>query len=393
MAVQTGFDHLVNERFESWRGRRVAIVCNQASVSSDLEHLLFAAQRFQADAGFEIICAFGPQHGIWGHTQDNMIEWEGYRDDVTGITFYSLYGSHREPTPEMLAGVDLLVFDVQDVGARYYTFVWTLFYCMKQCEQLGIEIQILDRPNPVGGVHVEGALVDEGWESFVGLAPLPMRHGMTVGEVANYFQSRYYPGINHLVKQMSSWSRDMLFPETGLPWVIPSPNMPSPDTALVYPGMCLIEGTKMSEGRGTTKPFEMFGAPYLKEHAFTDELNQLGLPGAKFRPIAFQPTFQKCVGMVCGGSQIHVSDRDAFRPVRTTLAILQTVIKFSQSQFQWQDPPYEYEYHKRPIDILMGNEWLADAIWNQEELDTIMGRLDQSCLEFEEWRNPALIYA
>ncbi len=391
MMVRTGLDRLVDSGFAEWKGRKVAIVCNQATVASDAIHILDHALRAKGEQ-FEIVAAFGPQHGIWGHTQDNMIEWEGYIDPATGLKFFSLYGEHRKPTPAMLDGVDLLVFDIQDVGARYYTFMWTLMLCMEACAELGIEVMVLDRPNPLGGISVEGTVLDPEYRSFVGLRPLPMRHGLTMGELANHFQQAFYPALNLMIHQMVNWQRNMFWDQTGLPWVPPSPNMPTPDTAMVYPGMCLLEGTKLSEGRGTTRPFEMFGAPYINGRFLSDKLNAQQLPGTWFRPITYQPTFHKFVGEICEGCFIHVTDRSQFQPVLAAVAILRQILLDYRSDFEWLEPPYEYEYIKLPIDILHGNIWLREAMEAGDPLGSIRERMADEVQAFEKTRVQAEIY-
>ncbi len=390
--VQTGLDRLVATGFRELAGAKLGVVCNQATVAADcihiLDHLLQAPKNT-----FEIVAAFGPQHGIWGHTQDNMIEWEGYEDPATGLRFFSLYGEHRKPTPEMLAGIDCLVFDIQDVGARYYTFMWTLMLCMEACEELGIRVMVLDRPNPIGGVLVQGTVLDPDYASFVGLRPLPMRHGMTMGELARYFAQNFYPRVDLTVHEMNGWRRGMSWGETGLPWVMPSPNMPTADTALVYPGQCLVEGTKMSEGRGTTRPFEMFGVPYIDGRDLCAKLNAELMPGVHFRPIAFEPTFHKFAKQICEGAFIHVLDTATFDPVLASVAILRQVWRDHPGHFAWGDPPYEYEYHKLPIDILNGNQWLREAIESFVPLAEIADRMRTECAEFSPLRDAALIYS
>ncbi|MBX3112209.1 MAG: DUF1343 domain-containing protein, partial [Fimbriimonadaceae bacterium] len=316
---------------------------------------------------------------------DNMIEWEGYTDPRTGLRFYSLYGEHRKPTPAMLEGVDVLVYDVQEVGARYYTFIWTLALCLEACREAGVPVLVLDRPNPIDGVTVEGPGADPAYASFVGLYPLPVRHGMTVGEVGRLLVERYIPGAEIDVVETDGWDRRDLFPATGLPWALPSPNMPTPDTALVYPGQCLLEGTKLSEGRGTTRPFEIFGAPYIDGWRLAEELNATGLGGVVFRPVQFQPTFQKHKGEVCQGCFIHVSDPGTFQPVRATVALLHTVRRLWPDAFAWQDPPYEYEHTLMPVDILWGGPWLREGVDAGTPLATLFERMDDSLAD---WAGP-----
>ncbi|MEJ5171682.1 MAG: DUF1343 domain-containing protein [Fimbriimonadales bacterium] len=385
--VRTGLDRWVAEGFSALAGLRVGLVCNQASVSSRFIHALDE----MLAAGVDVRAAFGPQHGIWGHTQDNMIEWEGYRDPRTGIPFHSLYGQHREPTPEMLEGLDVLVIDLQDVGSRYYTFMWTLALCMKACEALGLRVVVLDRPNPIGG-KVEGGVLDPEYASFVGLHPLPARHGLTMGELAQLFRERHYPGSRLEVVTLEDWFRDMPFEQTGVPWALPSPNMPSPDTALVYPGLCLLEGTNLSEGRGTTRPFEMFGAPWLDAWRFCDELNSLRVPGAWFRPVVFEPTFNKHAERLCGGAFLHVTDRSTFHAMHAGLAVLRVALRQAPNDFAWNPPPYEYEYVKLPIEILLGNGWTRFALESDEPLALIVQRLDQEACQFEPQLAEARLY-
>ncbi len=356
MLTQTGLDVCIREEFSLFHGQSVGVVCHQASVARDLGHVLDHMLPLHQSGKLKIAACFGPQHGIWGHTQDNMIEWEGYIDPRTGLKFYSLYGEHRVPTPEMLEGVDHLIFDVQDVGARYYTFIWTLANCMKACEPLGIPITVLDRPNPIGGNQVEGPGHSMAYQSFVGLYPLPVRHGLTVAEVGLHLKQHWFPKCDLRVVAVERWQRHWKHRLTGLPWALPSPNMPSPETALVYPGQCLLEGTKLNEGRGTTRPFEMFGAPYMDGWKLCDRLNRQGLPGCHFRAIQYMPTFHKFGGEVCQGAYLHVTDEDAFRPVLATAVLLTQIHEMYPNDFAWQDPPYEYEYTLLPIDILAGGD-------------------------------------
>lgn len=376
MKTLTGLDILVGEDFRSIRGRSIAVVCHQASIDGANVHILDRLLPLHQSGEVKIRAAFGPQHGIWGHTQDNMIEWEGYEDARTGLRFFSLYGEHREPTPAMLDGVEELIIDVQDVGARYYTFIWTLANCMKACESLGIRVTVLDRPNPVNGVTVEGPGFDPAFRSFVGLYPLPVRHALSIGEVARYLQRAFFPKTDVRVVDMVGWDRRSDFSATGLSWPLPSPNMPTVDTALVYPGMCLLEGTSLSEGRGTTRPFEMFGAPGIEPWHLAEQFNALGLPGVHLRPVFFEPTFQKHAQSICGGGFIHVTDKAAFRPVLTAVMLLRTIRASFSEALHWNPPPYEYEYEKLPIDILAGGPWIREAIDNQISLDKVRERID-----------------
>lgn len=358
----TGLDRLQKEDFSILKGKRVGLLCNQASISADYRHaieLFFDAHRKNL---FELKALFGPQHGLFGHTQDNMIEWEGYKDPYIGAMVYSLYGKHRKPTPDMLKDLDVLVVDLQDVGARYYTFIWTMALSMEACVENAVEMVVLDRPNPIGGTQVEGTWLNPQFRSFVGWHPLPVRHGLTIGEIALYFKQKFYPELELHIIKMENWQRSLYFDQCNLPWGMPSPNMPFVSTAVVYPGMCLLEATNLSEGRGTTRPFEIFGAPWMDHWTLSRALNAYQLPGVYFRPLEFQPTFNKYVGQVCKGCFIHVTNRETFKPFLTTVAILREVIHLYSEKFQWKNPPYEYEYQKMPFDILVGNNWLRPAI-------------------------------
>jgi uncharacterized protein YbbC (DUF1343 family) len=283
-----------------------------------------------------------------------MVEWKSYEHPRLHIPVYSLYGDHREPTAEMLEGLDVLLVDLQDVGSRYYTFVWTLYLSMRACERCGIAVVVLNRPNPINGVTTEGPVLEPNYKSFVGMHPIPVRHGRTIGELAQQFRDETFPNCELFVLPMKNWERAMWFDQTGLPWVMPSPNMPTLETATVYPGMCLFEGTNISEGRGTTRPFEIFGAPFIDAEKLCAELNGLKLPGVFFRENYFQPTFQKFSGQLCGGAQIHVIDRERFQPFRVGVELIKHIRNTYPENFQWKQPPYEYEREKLPIEILLG---------------------------------------
>jgi len=283
-----------------------------------------------------------------------MVEWKSYEHPRLHIPVYSLYGECREPTAEMLRGLDVLLIDLQDIGSRYYTFVWTLYLSMRACEKGGIAVVVLDRPNPINGLTTEGPILDPNYTSFVGMHPLAVRHGHTIGELAQQFRDEAFPNCEVSVLPMKQWERAMWFDQTGLPWVMPSPNMPTLDTATVYPGMCLFEGTNISEGRGTTRPFEIFGAPFIDAEKLCTELNALKLPGVFFRQNYFQPTFQKFAGQLCAGAQMHVINRESFEPFKTGIQIIRAIRSLYPDQFTWKQPPYEYEFQKLPIEILLG---------------------------------------
>ena len=332
---------------------KLGAVLHQASVNSGLRHSLEVLREYDGEL-FSLAALFGPQHGFGGTTQDNMIEWEGYQHPELNIPIYSLYGEHREPTQEMLAGLDAVFVDLFDVGSRYYTFIWTLHLTMKAAEKAGIPVVVADRPNPINGVTCEGDVLDPDYFSFVGLHPIQVRHGMTIGELAVLFQRESYPNCQLHVLPIENWNRGEWYDQTGLPWVMPSPNMPTLDTATVYPGMCLFEGTNLSEGRGTTRPFEMFGAPFIDSRKLLVDLAERQLPGVRVgdREIHFQ--FQKFAKQICHGAQMHVTDRDQFLPLRTAVSILDVVRRRWPEGFAWKQPPYEYETVKLPIEILIG---------------------------------------
>lgn len=291
-----------------------------------------------------------------------MIEWQGFRDKTTGLPVYSLYGKTRKPCREMLENVDFIIIDLQDVGSRYYTFIWSMSLVMEACEEMGKSVLILDRPNPITGCYIEGPVLQEEFASFVGLHRLPARHGMTLGEIGLYLNKCYYPELDFFVIPMRGWKRVLWYDQTRLPWVLPSPNMPTIETAIVYPGMCLLEGTNLSEGRGTTRPFELFGAPFISPDALVQRLDEHRLPGVFFRPLHFLPTFQKHAGKVCGGAQIHILDREKFRPFKTAVAVLKVICELYPTKFKWKKPPYEYEKRLLPIDILAGTDRLRKDI-------------------------------
>jgi uncharacterized protein YbbC (DUF1343 family) len=393
MKILSGLDVMVTEEFAPLRGRRIGVVCNQASITRDLRHITDVFCDAHRRGEINLQAFFGPQHGIWGHTQDNMIEWEGFIDARTGIPTYSLYGVHRKPTEAMLSGIDTLVVDLQDVGARYYTFVWTTALCLEAGAEQGIEVWVLDRPNPISGGQMEGCVQQDSFRSFVGLYPLPVRHGMTIGEMAGYLQARFHPRCRLTVVPMQGWQRSMYFDETGRRWIMPSPNMPSVETAIVYPGLCLLEATNLSEGRGTTRPFEILGAPWLDGWSFAAVLNNLNLPGVYFRPIEFQPTFNKHAGEKCGGVFVHVMDRHRFEPFLTGVAILSQARRCYPDRFQWKTPPYEYEYEKMPFDILVGNGWLRPMIDAQRPLADMKLRWQEELKAFVPVREAFLLYS
>ena len=363
---KTGLDNILTEPLPELIGRRFGLLFNQASLASD--------GRYAADALSQVygpnslVALFSPQHGVWGEEQANMIETGHSRYRPLELPLYSLYSQTRRPTAEMLDGLQAFVIDLQDVGTRVYTFIWTMLNCIEACAERGISVIVLDRPNPLGGQQYEGPRLDDDYRSFVGLASIPMRHGLTMGELATWFVKTRQIQADLKVIRMSGWTRQSRFPASGRHWVCPSPNMPTYRTTCVYPGGVLLEGTNLSEGRGTTIPFEVVGAPFIDELQFAEELDKRALPGVRLRPTRFRPTFDKWKGQSCRGIYLDVTNEDTFQSYRTTLHIMHAARKLYGEHFQWLPPPYEYEMVKAPIDILAGSDALRLAIDGQCDL-------------------------
>lgn len=355
--VRLGSERLLDSG--TLKHQRVGIVSNPASVDAEFRHVVRA---FGSEPDVKLTAIFGPQHGYRADVQDNMIETAHAQDPTRGVPVYSLYSETREPTAAMLKDVDVLVVDLQDVGSRIYTFVYTMANCLRAGRKHGVPVIVTDRPNPIGGVDIDGPMLVTGYESFVGQFPIPLRHGMTIGELATFFNEECGIGADLTVVPMDNWRRSMYFDETGLPWIMPSPNVPTLETAIVYPGTVLVEGTNVSEGRGTARPFELIGAPWINPEALADRLAAHGLPGVHFRPVVFEPTFQKHAKQPCGGCQIHVLDRLRFRAVESAVAVLAEIRAQNSATFEWRRPPYEYEHEKLPIDILAGSSELRHQI-------------------------------
>jgi len=387
--VRVGLEVLLQDIPQVMRGKRVGLICNQSSVNHEFQH---AADLLQGHSAFKLTALFGPQHGIRGDVQDNMIETEHGIDRRTGLPVHSLYSETREPTEKMLEDVDVLVFDMQDVGCRIYTFAYTLANCMRIAGQLGKSVVVCDRPNPINGVDTSGNILEPEFASFVGLFPLPTRHGMTVGELAQMFRDRFNAQCDLHIVPMDGWKRRFWLDETDAPWVMPSPNMPTLDSATVFPGAVHFEGTQVSEGRGTTKPFELIGAPYIDPDAYADALTQLALPGVIFRACAFQPTFQKHAKVTCGGVQTHVVDRNKFDSVLAGVAMVKVIHDMYPNEFRWKEDPYEYVFDKNPFDVISGTDKIRKALEQGVDLETIRQGWQSPLVEFENIRAPYLIY-
>ena len=359
--VLTGLERLVADPPDRLARANLGLLANQASVGPGYEHSAVLIDRAMPG---RLMALFGPQHGFAGEKQDNMVESAHGREAGTGRRIFSLYGPTRRPTPEMLRGLDVLLIDLADVGTRVYTFAQTVTYCLEAAAQAGLEVFVLDRPNPIGGLEIEGNLLRPDCASFVGLFPLPMRHGLTMGELALYMADRLEPAPKLEVVRMDGWRRDMYFSQTGLPWVMPSPNMPFPETAWLYPGQVIWEGTNVSEGRGTTRPFHLCGTPFIDPYQVKGEMEGRDLPGVSFRAASFEPTFHKYQGRVCRGLEVHPVGPGVFRPYLTSLTLLEIILHLYPDQFSWKDPPYEYEYERRPIDLILGDKSIREGLEN-----------------------------
>jgi uncharacterized protein YbbC (DUF1343 family) len=370
-------------------GLRVGVLANPASIDHGYGHVV---DRLGAATNCTLAAIFGPQHGYRSSLQDNMIETPHAKDARRSVPIFSLYSETREPTPDMLDLIDVLVIDLQDVGARIYTFIYTMANCLRAAARAELPVIVCDRPNPIGGTRVEGPTLEPGYESFVGQFRMPMRHGMTVGELARLFNEQHGIGAELEIVAMQGWSRQMYWDGTDVPWVMPSPNMPTLDTAIVYPGTVLLEGTMLSEGRGTTRPFELIGAPWLDGEALAARMNRVGLKGVQFRPVSFEPTFQKHARVACGGCQMHVTARQDFEPVQAGVSLIRECFGSAPDRFAWRDPPYEYEHDKMPIDILAGSPQLREQIEQQVPLEEIAASWRPGVAEFEEIRQAYLLY-
>ncbi len=387
--IELGLETLLEEQLRLLKGARVGLICNQASVNHNLQH---AADLLSEHTDINLRALFGPQHGIRGDVQDNMIETEHTVDKKTGLPIHSLYSETREPTGAMLKDIDVLVFDMQDVGCRIYTFAYTMANCMSAARKFGKQLIVCDRPNPINGRQVEGNVLEPEHASFVGLFPIPTRHGMTLGELARMFNEAFAIGCDLEVVKMRGWERSHWLDDTDAPWVLPSPNMPTLDSATVFPGTVHFEGTQMSEGRGTTRPFELIGAPYIDPEEYAKTLNHMDLAGVFFRSCIFRPTFQKHAGVSCGGVQIHVTNRDEFEPVITGVAMVKAAYDLCGADFRWKEPPYEYVYDRNPFDVIAGTSSIREAFERGSTLEEIQSSWVRSFDEFMKLRERYLLY-
>ncbi len=391
--ITTGLEVATRSGFSLLHGKRVGAIVNPTSVDAQFEHLV---DLLHAEKRLTLGALFGPEHGVRGEAQYMVAVDDVARDARTGVPVYSLYGHTFEsltPRAEWLRSLDVLVFDIQDVGSRYYTYIYTMALAMKAAAAAKLQFVVFDRPNPLGLTQLEGNLVGAGFRSFVGLYPLPNRHGMTAGEIARWVNETERLGCELTVVPCEGLTRAMRWHDTGLPFIAPSPNMPTPDTALVYPGMCLGEGTTISEGRGTCRPFEQFGAPFLSGPAVAQALNALQLPGVRFRPCAFTPTFDKFKGQSCEGAFIHVTDPAQFKPLLTGVAVFKVCRDLSGGQFAWRPDAYEFVEDVPAFDLLCGTDAVRLAIESEKSVSQMAPLLDAVPLEFRQSRERAMLYA
>jgi uncharacterized protein YbbC (DUF1343 family) len=387
--VLTGLDVFQRDYWKKLQGRRLGLLSNQASLD---RHLKSAKEIISSLLPNQLKVLFGPQHGYGGEDQDNMVETDHAFDRDLNIPVFSLYSKVREPSKEVLDLIDVFIIDLQDVGTRVYTFASTMLNCLRAMAESSKKVLILDRPNPLGGKLIEGNLLKPELYSFVGPFSLPMRHGLTMGEMARFFDHAFQIESDLEIVPMSGWDRRMQWADTHNKWIMPSPNMPLADTAQVYPGQVIWEGTNLSEGRGSCRPFEVFGAPYLDTARVRQTLSPDSTSGCYLQEISFRPTFNKWEGEICHGFMIHILDSSTYRPYRTSLALLASIIDIHREQFAWKEPPYEYEYKKLPIDLILGDLSLRRGIEKGEKLFQIEETWTKDLSDFIERRNPFLLY-
>jgi len=384
-----GLEAFLAKEHKKYKKLRLGVVCNQASVDKKLRHIRDSIM--DKKLGLTVTCFIGPQHGIRGEKQDNMVESDDFTDPKFKIPVFSLYGKSREPWPEMLDLVDAFVIDLMDVGTRIYTFMYTMANCMRAAARTGKKVVILDRANPIDGLTTEGNVLDPKYASFVGQFPLCTRHGMTMGELALLFNDAFGIGCDLDIIRLRRWKRASYGDESGRDWVPPSPNIPGFLSALTFPGCVHFEGTNVSEGRGTTRPFEWIGAPFIDPDKLGSRLNAMKLPGVYFRPIFFQPTYQKGKDEVCGGVHIHVTDRRRFNSFRTGIQTLAAIAELWPKDLKWKKPPYEYEHEKLPIDLISGTSLLRENI-EKGTIDAFEEIAAKELARFRKLRKEYLIY-
>jgi uncharacterized protein YbbC (DUF1343 family) len=390
MTVKTGLENLFEHPKADLRSYRLGLLCNSSSVNRQFIHARMLINKLYPG---QLAAIYSPQHGFYAEKQDNMIESSDMLDPYLNIPVFSLYGETRVPTRNMLDAIDILIIDLPDVGTRVYTFSTTVSYCLEAAKKYDKQVLLLDRPNPIGGNLVEGNVLHPDCRSFVGRFPVPMRHGLTMGELALLYNEQFGIDCDLEIIPMKGWKRNMFFKDTGLAWTAPSPNLPTPDSALVYPGQVIWEGTNISEGRGTTQPFELFGAPFINPQKILEFLGNYKIPGVILRETAFEPTANKWKGNICRGFQIHVTDHENYRPYQTSLRLLQAVLLIHKNEFEWKSTPYEYEFKKRPIDLILGDKSICQCLESGMELDELEKGWEENLEKFLAARQNVLLYS
>jgi len=386
--VLLGIDRLIRNDFSALRGMRIGLLSTVSCCDSTLFQTISLFERSKTT---RLEALFAPEHGLYAALQDQVKAPDSLY--IKGIRIHSMYDRKRKPALATLRDLDGIVIDLHDIGTRYYTFVWSAMSMIKQAAIVGKKVFILDRPNPLNGVTVQGPLIEHGFESFVGLYSIPVRHGMTIAEICTMLNHLHCIGADIEVVKLRGWQRKSYFDDNRLEWTVPSPNMPHFLTALVYPGMCLLEGTNVSEGRGTTRPFEIFGAPWIDPVRLVCELNKKNISGSAFRPTFFVPTFHKYRGRLCGGVHVYVKNRREFDPLIAGLQIIQTVHRLFPKDFSWRQPPYEFEKKKLPFDILIGNSWVRKDIEKGTKVHTIRKKWQAELDRFLTMRKKHLLYS
>ncbi len=386
LSVLLGIDILLADKYEPLTDKKIALLTHIPATDTKL---IPTISHFVNSKITNTKLIFAPEHGLFSALQDQIFVKNQRQKNILVV---SLYGKRLSPTLKILRSIDIVVIDLVDIGTRYYTFIWSAILLIKIMSALRKKIIVLDRPNPLNGITVQGPVLEENFSSFVGLYPLPVRHGMTIGEICNMINREYKFNVDLTIIKMEDWKRRFYFPDCGLYWTVPSPNMPSFETACVYPGMCLLEGTNVSEGRGTTRPFEIFGAPWIDEEILVKELAQRDIKGVKFRPLKFIPTFHKYQGKVCGGAQFYVTDLKTFDPVCLGLEIISTIKRLYPKKFAWRKPPYEFEKKRMPFDILIGNSWIRETIEKGRPVSLMKRRWSKDLERFKRMRQKYLLY-
>ena len=386
--VTLGLENLIKNPPEHLKTQRLGLLSNPASVDSQFNH---ASKLIHRNFPGQLKALFSPQHGFYAEKQDNMIESNHIMEPELNIPIYSLYSKKRIPTKKMFDKIDVLIIDIQDVGTRVYTFIYTVSYCLEIAAKQKKRVLILDRPNPIGGTQIEGNILSKEYTSFVGRFPIPMRHGMTIAEISQFFNKEFNLGCDLGIIPMSNWERNMYWPDTGLAWIPPSPNLPTAQSCMVYPGQVIFEGTNISEGRGTALPFEQFGAPFMDTKKIKLDADDL-IKGANLRPVNFEPTSGKWQSNVCKGFQIHITNREQFKPYLSSLILMQLIIKYHKNEFEFKNPPYEYEYERMPMDLIIGSRDLRKKLMNLENLPLLSDQWKQGLEKFKSTSGKYYLY-